>query len=137
MEVAARWTMPSGFRVIGVSTGRAVPELKARLLRHANEAAEALDAPFRFQAEDFIRTDDYVGESYGVLTTGCVEAIRLVARTEGILLDPVCTAKSMAGMIDMIRRGELTSNDTVVFLHTGGTPALFAYDTDLKEKLEL
>jgi D-cysteine desulfhydrase family pyridoxal phosphate-dependent enzyme len=69
--------------------------------------------------------DGYVGEGYGILTPGCAEAIQLLARTEGILLDPVYTGKAMAGLIDLIRKGEIGTDKTVIFLHTGGTPALF------------
>jgi len=69
--------------------------------------------------------DGYVGEGYGRLTPGCAEAIQLLARTEGILLDPVYTGKAMAGLIDLIRTGEIGADKTVIFLHTGGVPALF------------
>ncbi len=66
-----------------------------------------------------------------------IEAIKLVARTEGILLDPVYTGKAMAALIDCIHRKAIESNETVLFLHTGGFPALFAYNKDfnLDEKL--
>ena len=74
--------------------------------------------------------DDYIGEGYGALTDACKEAIELVARTEGVFLDPVYSGKCMAGMIDLIRSGEIARSETVVFLHTGGWPALFAYDAD-------
>jgi len=57
-----------------------------------------------------------------------IEAVRLVARLEGILLDPVYTGKAMAGLIDLVRRGEISSDQTVVFWHTGGSAALFAYE---------
>jgi len=67
----------------------------------------------------------YVGEGYGILSPGCAEAIQLLARTEGILLDPVYTGKAMAGLIDLIRTGEIGADKTVIFLHTGGAPALF------------
>lgn len=70
---------------------------------------------------------NFVGEAYGVPTTACIEAIKLCASLEGLLLDPVYTGKAMAGLIDAIRRGVFSSADTVIFLHTGGSPALFAY----------
>ena len=72
--------------------------------------------------------DGYVGEAYGMPTQGMREAVELCSRLEGILLDPVYTGKAMAGLIDMIRSGELAKNDTVIFLHTGGSVGLFAYD---------
>jgi len=60
-----------------------------------------------------------------------VNAIRLVAQTEGIFLDPVYTGKAMAGLIDLIKKGRFKSTDTVIFIHTGGIPALFAYHKDI------
>ena len=65
------------------------------------------------------------------MTPGSREALALLARTEGILLDPVYTGKAMAGLIDDARQGRLGANDRVVFIHTGGTPAVFAYRDEL------
>jgi L-cysteate sulfo-lyase len=75
---------------------------------------------------------DYVGEGYGVPTEAMGEAVRMLAREEGILLDPVYSGKAMAGMIDLIRKGELAKGDTIVFLHTGGAAGLFAYNSFLQ-----
>jgi 1-aminocyclopropane-1-carboxylate deaminase/D-cysteine desulfhydrase-like pyridoxal-dependent ACC family enzyme len=68
----------------------------------------------------------FIGEGYGIPTAECLEAIRLLARTEAILLDPCYTGKGMAGLIHDIRTKAIGSDETVVFLHTGGAPALFA-----------
>jgi L-cysteate sulfo-lyase len=70
---------------------------------------------------------DYVGDGYGVPTPGMVEAVTLVARLEGILLDPVYSGKGMAGLIDLCRKGHFKPGENVVFLHTGGAAALFGY----------
>ena len=70
----------------------------------------------------------FVGEGYGMPTEGMREAVELCARLEGILLDPVYSGKAMAGLIGLVRSGEITANETVVFLHTGGSAGLFAYD---------
>ncbi len=70
---------------------------------------------------------DYAGPDYAVATPGCIEAIRIMARTEGLIVDPVYTGKAVDGMIDLIRRGEFGKDETVVFWHTGGSPGLFAY----------
>jgi L-cysteate sulfo-lyase len=70
---------------------------------------------------------DYVGKGYGIPTEGMVAAVRMLARLEGILLDPVYSGKAMAGMIDLIRSGEIRKSETVVFLHTGGAVGLFGY----------
>jgi D-cysteine desulfhydrase len=77
--------------------------------------------------------NDYLGEGYGVVGNLEREAIRLVARNEGILLDPVYTGRAMGGLIDMIRKKEFASGDTVLFWHTGGAPALFAYARELAD----
>jgi L-cysteate sulfo-lyase len=70
---------------------------------------------------------DYVGKGYGIPTEGMGEAVRMMARLEGILLDPVYSGKAMAGMIDLIRKREIRKGETVVFLHTGGAVGLFGY----------
>ena len=74
---------------------------------------------------------DYVGDGYGLPTAGTLEAIRLAAETEGLLLDPVYTGKAMAGLIDLCRKGFFRADQNVVFLHTGGSAALFGYEADL------
>ena len=76
---------------------------------------------------------EYVGEGYGMPTESGVEAIKLTARTEGLLLDPVYTGKVMAGLVDLIHKGYFTKKDTVIFIHTGGTPGLFL---DLVERYD-
>ena len=80
---------------------------------------------------DIQNTDDYIGQAYGYLTPECIDALKLVAKTEGIFLDPVYTAKAMACLIDHIQQGKFGRDETVIFLHTGGTPALFAYQEEL------
>ena len=80
---------------------------------------------------EVIGYDAYLGGGYAVLGQPEREAIQLVARHEGILLDPVYTGRAMAGLIDLVRRGEFGAGETIVFWHTGGTPALFAYAEEL------
>jgi 1-aminocyclopropane-1-carboxylate deaminase/D-cysteine desulfhydrase-like pyridoxal-dependent ACC family enzyme len=83
-------------------------------------------------APDEIRNaDTYVGPGYGVPDARTIEAIRLAARTEGLLLDPVYTGKAFAGMLDHIATGRVGRGESIVFLHTGGQPALFAYDKEI------
>jgi 1-aminocyclopropane-1-carboxylate deaminase/D-cysteine desulfhydrase-like pyridoxal-dependent ACC family enzyme len=69
----------------------------------------------------------YLGRDYGVPTAAMQDAVRLVARTEGVLLDPVYSGKAMAGLVDLVRQGRFGAGDEVVFLHTGGAAALDAY----------
>ncbi|WP_449241077.1 D-cysteine desulfhydrase [Desulfoscipio gibsoniae] len=71
--------------------------------------------------------DEYVGPGYSIPTEAMAEAVRLLARTEGILLDPVYSGKAMAGLIDLVRKGYFKKEDNVLFVHTGGSPALYAY----------
>ena len=90
-----------------------------------------LQCDLELSPSDILSSDEYIGERYGVLTQEGRDALKLVAETEGIFLDPVYTSKAMAGMIDQIRKGIITKNETVGFIHTGGLPALFAYAEDL------
>jgi D-cysteine desulfhydrase family pyridoxal phosphate-dependent enzyme len=101
------------------------------IARIASAAAAKLGLELTVDAAEIDNSDDYIGPRYGVVTDQAREALALVARTEGIILDPVYSAKAMAGLIDHIRQGRLGRSDRVVFLHTGGTPALFAYAEDV------
>ena len=119
------------YQLYGIAVSGGEPEKTERAVRIANEAAERIGVPTRVAASD-IRTDPgYIGPGYGIPTPGCLEAVTLLARQEGILLDPVYTGKAMAGMIDHVRRGVIDPGETVLFLHTGGAPALFAYADQL------
>jgi len=75
--------------------------------------------------------DEYIGEGYGIPTEECIDAIRLVAQTEAIYLDPVYTGKAMAGLIDLIKKRRFKPTDSIIFIHTGGIPALFAYHEEI------
>lgn len=101
----------------------------------AKEAASLLGLDFRLPKDRYRVLYDYVGPGYGTVTAECAEAIRSVARSDGILLDPVYTGKAMAALIDLVRRGKLVKGQTVVFLHTGGAPALFAHPEIVSETL--
>jgi L-cysteate sulfo-lyase len=118
------------YRIYGIAVSGGEPEKTQRAIRIAGESAGILGVSSKVTAPDLINDEDYIGPGYGIATPGCVEAIRLLARCEGILLDPVYTGKAMAGMICHIRRGDIDPAGTVVFLHTGGTPALFAHIDD-------
>jgi D-cysteine desulfhydrase family pyridoxal phosphate-dependent enzyme len=117
----------SGIRVVGVSAGPSRDVVTSRVLRITADLITLLGLDWRPHPDDIVVTDEYIGERYGRPTPACLDAVRLAARTEGILLDPVYTGKAMAGLIDMVRRGQFAPDQTVVFWHTGGQPALFAY----------
>jgi 1-aminocyclopropane-1-carboxylate deaminase/D-cysteine desulfhydrase-like pyridoxal-dependent ACC family enzyme len=107
-------------------------QARANAERVAAATCERLGSPRRF-AE--LEVDDrFVGKGYGVPTPEGLAAIRLLARLEGLLLDPVYTGKAMAGLVAMVREGRFGADENVVFLHTGGWPALFAYKEELAEE---
>ena len=115
--------------VVGIAidkgeTGEA--PLGDHILRLAEQAADRLGTNQAFSPSDLILLDGYTGGGYGVIGDAEREAIALCARLEGILLDPVYTGRAMAGLIDLIRKREFGAGDTILFWHTGGSPALFA-----------
>jgi L-cysteate sulfo-lyase len=119
-----------GVPVLGISDGEPRAALEAVVGDLAERTAALLGVPNAAMAglADRVEVlDEYFGDAYGQPTAGMVEAIRLCARLEGLFLDPVYSGKAMAGLIDQIRQGRWSRSQTVVFVHTGGTPALFAY----------
>ena len=104
--------------------GRSFPECIAHA---ANQCAETLRLKTRMEPDEIVSLPGYVGPGYGLVAEAAREAILLAGRTEAILLDPVYTAKAMAALIDHARRRMIAPGRTVVFVHTGGFPALFAY----------
>jgi len=126
LTLGAKWC-DAPYAVYGVAVSGGESFKRERALRIANEAARLAALPVRVEPGDLVTDQGFIGEGYGMATPGGVEAIRLLAQTEGILLDPVYTAKAMACLIDHIRTGALDPASTVVFLHTGGIPALFAH----------
>jgi D-cysteine desulfhydrase family pyridoxal phosphate-dependent enzyme len=123
------------FRTIAVSQGR-TSDRKSGAVKGALDAARALGWDVTVAEDDIETYDDYVGEAYGKPSPGAMEAIKLAARTEGLLLDPVYTGKSMAGLIDHARKGLLGRDDVVVYIHTGGLPALFAFKDEILEAFD-
>ncbi|MGH1539654.1 MAG: D-cysteine desulfhydrase [Arenicella sp.] len=110
---------------IGVRAPRELQE--SNVFKLAERTAEHLGIQGAVKRDDVIANCDYVGEGYGIPTQGCIEAIELFAQTESIMLDPVYSAKGAAGLIDLIRQGHFSKKDNIVFLHTGGSQALFGY----------
>ncbi len=122
-----------GFRgaLHGVSVDLAAPELAARVAALAGEAAAGLGLERRFTAGE-VRVDDrFRGAGYGVCGDAERDAIRRFARLEGLLLDPVYTGRAAAGLLALAASGELARGERVLFWHTGGAPALWAYADDL------
>lgn len=114
---------PYGLYGVAVSAGE--PEKVERARRIATEAAVRLDVPERPGLTAFFTDQDFIGEGYGIPTEAALDAIWLLARTEAILLDPTYTAKAFAALVQHVRTRTIDPSDTIVFLHTGGAPALF------------
>jgi D-cysteine desulfhydrase len=114
-------------QILGISVDKTGGQLRETVWALLSPTAARLGVDVSFQPGDVAVDDQYLGGGYAVLTEAEREAVRLVARTEGILLDPVYTGKAMAGLLGLIRSGEIDNDETLVFWHTGGTPALFAY----------
>ncbi len=106
--------------------------LEDYIIKMANETASRINLDKEFSKSEVYLNNNYLGEGYGVVGDVEKEAIILMARLEGILIDPVYTAKAIAGMIDLIRKNHFSKNDKVLFWHTGGTSALFYYNNQLQ-----
>jgi D-cysteine desulfhydrase family pyridoxal phosphate-dependent enzyme len=118
-------------RVLGISIDEPRDHLTALVAKLATETAARLGHPFTFAPADIEVNDGYLGAGYAVVGEPEREAIRLFARNEGLLLDPVYTGRAAAGLIDLIRKGHFTPDETVLFWHTGGTAGLFGFVEDM------
>jgi len=114
-------------RVLGISVDLEAGTLQRRLAGLAMATSEHLGLALAFAPEDFAVEDGYLGSGYGVLGELERAAIRTLARTEGLLLDPVYTGRAFGGLLDMIRRGAFRPDERLLFWHTGGTAGLFGY----------
>ena len=113
-------------KVLGISIDESVADLKRNVSALATQAAQKLGVPHTFSGDDILANDDYCQAGYGVFGAGEREAISMFAGLEGQLLDPVYTGRAAAGLIDLIRKGAFSKDETVLFWHTGGQVALFA-----------
>lgn len=119
--------------VIGIGVNAPEPVQSKRVYDMACRTAELLGKPGTVTADDIITQCDYVGDGYGLVTPAMRAALMDVARLEGLLLDPVYSGKAMAGMLDLARNGYFPADANVLFIHTGGSPALFAYRDTLHD----
>ena len=113
-------------KVLGVSIDEPEEWLKDHVSKLASDASEKLGERIDFTPDDVLANENYCKAGYGVLTDAEREAVSLFAKYEGLLLDPVYTGRAAAGMIDLTRKGFFKKDETVLFWHTGGQPALFA-----------
>ncbi len=116
-----------GIPVTGIGVNRPKAVQENAVLTVANQSLELLGVEARVPADKVVAFDDYVGPGYSLPTDAMVEAVKMLAQTEAVLLDPVYSGKAMSGLIDLARKGYFPKGSKVLFLHTGGSPALFAY----------
>ncbi|MCH8866676.1 MAG: D-cysteine desulfhydrase [Proteobacteria bacterium] len=121
----------SDMSLLGIGVNAAQDAQEDKVYKLACETADFIGKPGIVAREDVIANCNYVGAGYGIPTEGMNEAILMLARLEGLLFDPVYSGKGLAGMIDLIRNSHFDAADNIVFLHTGGSAALFAYTDQL------
>ncbi|HEY1837419.1 MAG TPA: pyridoxal-phosphate dependent enzyme, partial [Rhizomicrobium sp.] len=125
--VAGLVALNANIPVLGISVRAPKEKQEASVFDLAQRTAEYFGAPGVVKREHIVANSDYVGPGYGIPTDGMREAVKLAARFEGILLDPVYTGKGFDGLLDHVRRGVFPKDSDVVFLHTGGSAGLFGY----------
>jgi D-cysteine desulfhydrase/L-cysteate sulfo-lyase len=118
--------------VLGITVSRSSEEQCAKVMSLLHQVQDALQQP-HLHEDHVICFDQYYGSGYGQPTPQMVEALRLAASLEGLLLDPVYSGKAFAGLLDLVRHGYFDTSERILFLHTGGTPGIFAYSQCLGE----
>ncbi len=121
--------------VLGICVRRAASLQQGRVEQKCAELAELMGMPAFVEPGDVQVFDETLAPGYGQLNDEVFEAISMTARLEGVLLDPTYTGRAMAGLIALVRGGGIEAGSTVMFVHTGGTPAVFAYETELRARL--
>jgi len=120
----------SNIPVVGIDVSRP-KELQEKIVYElVQQTAAHVGIASGIPREAVLCFGDYVGRGYSIPTPGMVEAVKMLARSEAILLDPVYTGKAMAGLIDLSRKGYFRKGENILFVHTGGSPALYAYQRD-------
>ena len=112
-------------RIVGIDIDAEPERVRADVIRYGHAAADLLDVPFPEENVDVVA--GHAGPAYGIPHQATIDAIKLAGRLEAFVLDPVYSGKGLAGLIALIAEGRWTSDQNVIFLHTGGAPALFAY----------
>ena len=120
-------------RLQGISPVYWEMNIKKDIARICNEGANLLDLNLEFSDEMINHDNSYVGEKYGAATKEGVEAMNLLAKKEGIILDPVYTSKGFAALIDYVKKGTIKKGESVIFMFTGGSPAVFAYSEEVSK----
>jgi D-cysteine desulfhydrase len=134
--VAGFYGNNSGIPVVGIDVSRKKQPQEELVHGLATRTAARVGIPGGIPRDAVMCFDDYVGPGYSLPTASMVEAVQMLARTEAILLDPVYTGKAMAGLIDLVRKGYFKKGEHVLFVHTGGSPALYAYEKVILEGIQ-
>ena len=134
--VVGAQALTRGAKVLGISVSDGKETFGRDVLKIAQATEKALNLETPIKADDVIVFDEYIKDGYGIVNKEVADMIRLVFTKEGIVLDPVYTAKAMVGLVDLIEKGYFEKTDKVVFFHTGGTPALFPNKHKLVEYLK-
>jgi 1-aminocyclopropane-1-carboxylate deaminase/D-cysteine desulfhydrase-like pyridoxal-dependent ACC family enzyme len=113
-------------KILGICIEGSAEELAQTVTSLVREGASLIGEKIEISSDMLLVNDHYTGGGYGVMDKPEIEAIKLFASHEGLLLDPVYTGRAAAGLIDLVRKGYFKKEDKVLFWHTGGTPALFA-----------
>jgi D-cysteine desulfhydrase len=121
----------SNLPVIGINVSRPRAEQEALVYNLVLQTAAHIGITTEIPREAILCFDDYVGPGYSLPTQQMAEAVQMLARLEGILMDPVYTGKAMAGLIDLVRQGYFKKEETILFVHTGGSPALNVYMSEV------
>lgn len=130
--VAGLYGIRSGIPVLGIGVRHPKARQEEIVFNLTERTCSYLGMDDVVKREDVVANTDYVGEGYGIPAHDTIEAIDQVAKLEGILLDPVYSGKGMAGLIDLITKGNFKQQENLVFLHTGGSAALFGYPETLE-----
>ena len=130
--VFANKILDLGVRIVGIAPIKWSYDIREAFLNVLRGMAAVLDLSIRFTHDDIENLDTYVGSrGYGFPTPAGNAAMRLLARTEGIIADPIYSAKALAALVDLVEKRDIVAGENVTFLHTGGTPALFSYHKEL------
>ncbi|KAA8726875.1 MAG: D-cysteine desulfhydrase family protein [Ewingella americana] len=133
LYVGARQYWPQT-KIVGISVSAKAQWFQERISAMAQDCADLLQWPQSWSPEDIWIEDGFVGAAYGVPSEGGIEAIYRVAQAEGVLLDPVYTGKAMHGLISLVQEGKIQPNSRVIFVHCGGSPALYPFAQKLLER---
>jgi 1-aminocyclopropane-1-carboxylate deaminase len=114
-------------RVIGIDASATLEQTRGQVERIARHTAELIGLGRDLRDDEIVLLAGWAGERYGIPVQSTIDAIRLTGELEGMIIDPVYEGKSMAGLIDLVRTGEIPADSTVLYAHLGGQPALNAY----------